>query len=60
MLDDVLSELDQTRRGLLLTRLGGPDAAQVLVTTTEPLHTLMQMDAARHFTVVDGTVTPER
>ena len=58
MLDDVLSELDQTRRGLLLSRLGSPGAAQVLVTTTEPLHTMSNMHDARHFTVVDGNVMP--
>ena len=59
MLDDVLSELDATRRGLLLSRLAGPDAAQVVITTTEPLHGLAELGAARHFTVARGTVIPE-
>lgn len=58
MLDDVLSELDQTRRGLLLSRLAGPDAAQVLITTTEPLHNTPEMRDAQHFTVVRGSVVP--
>jgi DNA replication and repair protein RecF len=59
MLDDVLSELDQTRRGLLLSRLGGPDAAQVLITTTEPLHNTPGMRDAQHFTVTGGSVVPD-
>jgi len=58
MLDDVLSELDQTRRGLLLSRLAGPDAAQVLITTAEPLHNTAEMRDAQHFTVVHGSVVP--
>lgn len=59
MLDDVLSELDQTRRGLLLSRLAGPDAAQVLITTTEPLHNTADMRDAQHFTVARGSVAPD-
>ena len=59
MLDDVLSELDQTRRGLLLSRLAGPDAAQVLITTTEPLHNTADMRDAQHFTVSGGSVVSD-
>lgn len=55
MLDDVLSELDQQRRDRLLTLLTGDDAAQVLVTTTEPLTTSTPMPA-HHFRVVAGAV----
>lgn len=58
MLDDVLSELDHTRRALLLARLAGPDAAQVLITTTEPLHNTAEMRDAQHFTVAHGSVVP--
>lgn len=56
MLDDVLSELDQARRGLLLSRLAGPDAAQVLITTTEGLLNTADMRDAKHFTVSGGSV----
>lgn len=59
MLDDVLSELDQARRALLLSRLAGPDAAQVLITTTEPLHNTADMRDAQHFTVSGGSVVPD-
>lgn len=55
MLDDVLSELDHLRRERLLTLLTGEDAAQVLVTTTEPLNT-STVSPARHFRVVAGAV----
>ena len=59
MLDDVLSELDRTRRGLLLSRLAGPNAIQVLVTTSEPLHNAIDMRDARHFTVAGGSVVSD-
>lgn len=59
MLDDVLSELDQQRRDRLLMLLTGEDAAQVLITTTEPLMTAA-FSPARHFRVVAGTVIPEQ
>ena len=59
MLDDVLSELDPGRRADLLTLLAAGDAAQVLVTTTEPLPSLDGFAGVRRFTVEAGSVTPD-
>lgn len=56
MLDDVLSELDRTRRALLLDSLTDGGGAQVLITTAEPLVELAGASGVRHFTVVSGTV----
>lgn len=58
MLDDVLSELDHQRRDRLLTLLTVDDAAQVLVTTTEPIYS-PTLTPARHFRVVAGAVTQD-
>lgn len=59
MLDDVLSELDHSRRSQLLALLTTSGGAQVLVTTTEPLHDLADVAATRSFTVVGGTVSED-
>jgi DNA replication and repair protein RecF len=56
LLDDVLSELDWQRRGDLLEALAA-GAEQVLVTTTEPLAGASLFAAARHFSVVAGSVS---
>lgn len=61
LLDDVMSELDQTRRKQLLSAIG---RAQVILTCTDASHVepeLISMDGGRkirYFEVSDGTISP--
>lgn len=57
LLDDILSEMDATRRASVLSRID--DTRQVLITTAEPeVFAPEFMAAARQFLVRAGTVTP--
>jgi DNA replication and repair protein RecF len=58
ILDDVLSELDPTRRHDLVRLLAGRAPLQVLLTTAEPLGELQHLNVARHFIVRQGRVSP--
>jgi DNA replication and repair protein RecF len=57
ILDDVLSELDTTRRSVLFDMLGRDAQHQILVTTTDPVAAGAPFKDARHFTVRAGTIS---
>ena len=57
ILDDVLSELDSSRRTDLLTMLAARAPQQVLLTTAEPLYDLGALHVARRLTVQAGVVS---
>lgn len=56
LLDDVMSELDATRRGLLVERVAG--IGQVLITTTEIEHVPSETPIDAVLSVADGVVSP--
>jgi DNA replication and repair protein RecF len=56
LLDDVLSELDATRRGRLLAGLGGGTHLQTILTTSDPAAVDLGDEDVRHLAVRGGRV----